>query len=281
MPGKPPYFPFYAKDFAADSRVEAMTTEQVGAYILLLCKAWNEDPPGSLPKDDTVLARWARLSPERWAEVRAGVLAAFQCGSDDRWHQKRMREEYAKLVRFFRSRSKGGKKGAEVRWHSHSEPNGSANGKIMAPGFGFGSESSSESNGGLGERGPPTAVILAREWAFYFRGTQKSQRDLDVLDGFFQGLIDAGHAPEAILARIRAVKANGGDRDQTEESWRLRDWFVTQKPKPKHDPGFAKARAEEAERRANVARVKASALTDEERADTARKWREMRKTQGG
>ena len=43
----PPYFPFYPDDFASDGKVEAMTTEEVGAYTLLLCKAWREDPPGA------------------------------------------------------------------------------------------------------------------------------------------------------------------------------------------------------------------------------------------
>ena len=64
----PPYFPFYPDDFACDGKVEAMTTEEVGAYTLLLCKAWREDPPGSIPDDDRVRARWTRLTPDRWTE---------------------------------------------------------------------------------------------------------------------------------------------------------------------------------------------------------------------
>jgi uncharacterized protein YdaU (DUF1376 family) len=78
----PPYFPFYPDDFACDGKVEAMTTEEIGAYTLLLCKAWCEDPPGSIPDDDRVLARWTRLAPDRWKECRTGVLAAFTLGTD-------------------------------------------------------------------------------------------------------------------------------------------------------------------------------------------------------
>lgn len=85
---KPPYFPFYPKDFAADDAVELMSTKAVGAYILLLCKAWHQDPPASLPNDDRVLARWSRLEPDDWREVKPEVVAAFTVGSDGRLHQK-------------------------------------------------------------------------------------------------------------------------------------------------------------------------------------------------
>ena len=94
---KPPGFLFYVDDFVSDGKVEAMTTEEVGAYILLLCKAWREEPPGSIPDDDRILARWARMDSERWSACRTGVLAAFTLGTDARWHQKRMRKEFQKL----------------------------------------------------------------------------------------------------------------------------------------------------------------------------------------
>lgn len=81
-----------------------MTTEEVGAYILLLCKSWREKPPGSLPSDDPTLARWARLPLDRWLVCRPGVLAAYTFGTDSRWHQKRLRTEYDKLISFRKSR---------------------------------------------------------------------------------------------------------------------------------------------------------------------------------
>lgn len=92
-----PAFLFYVDDFSSDGKVEAMTTEAVGAYTLLLCKAWRESPVGSIPNNDQVLARWSRLSLDQWAACRPLVLAAFTLGTDDRWHQKRMRNEYARL----------------------------------------------------------------------------------------------------------------------------------------------------------------------------------------
>jgi uncharacterized protein YdaU (DUF1376 family) len=113
---RPPAMMLYFDDFVSDGKVEAMTTQQVGAYFLLLAKAWREDPPGSIPNDDRVLARWARLTPDDWSECRAGVLAAFTLGTDDRWHQKRMRKEFAKLIERAKQKSLAAKRAADARW---------------------------------------------------------------------------------------------------------------------------------------------------------------------
>jgi uncharacterized protein YdaU (DUF1376 family) len=122
MAGKPPYFPLYVKDFAADSKVELMSTEEVGAYILLLCKAWLEEPAGSLPANDKVLARWARMDLERWLVVKFSVLSPFFVGTDGRWYQKRMLQEIDKLRKISRSRSKA----ADARWSKPLEEGGQA-----------------------------------------------------------------------------------------------------------------------------------------------------------
>ena len=122
-PERPPAFQFYVDDFASDGKVEAMTTKAVGAYILLLCKAWREEPPGSIPNTDAVLARWARLTPEEWAECREMVLAAFSLGNDGRWHQQRMRREYEKSQSFKKQRAASAIKAAQARWHKPSIEN--------------------------------------------------------------------------------------------------------------------------------------------------------------
>lgn len=167
---KPPYFPFYVRDFVSDGLVEAMTTREVGAYILLLAKAWLEEPAGSIPNNDTVLARWARLGPADWTECRAAVLAPFDLGADDRWHQKRMRQEYARCMAALKAKSKGGKKGAAKRWgrkdlgghawDSHSIPNGRtmASGSDSIPKEEEKKTKKTKRGGGVGE-GPETVPI--------------------------------------------------------------------------------------------------------------------------
>lgn len=105
------YFPCYPDDVLADGRVMAMTAEQFGAYWLLLLTAWREVPAGTVPNDDRILARWARLTPRRWQAVKAAVLAPFHL-QDGRWHQKRMEREFRHLL----ERSERARESAERRW---------------------------------------------------------------------------------------------------------------------------------------------------------------------
>lgn len=106
------WFPFYPKDFAGDGKVEAMTTQAVGAYILLLCKAWAETPPASVPNDDSTLARWSRVAPDVWTGIRSMVLSPFVELPDGRLSQPRLLDEWKKA----KSRSTKAKRAAETRW---------------------------------------------------------------------------------------------------------------------------------------------------------------------
>src|SRR5262249_53485961 len=64
MPNKAPAFQFYANDWLSSPRIMLMSAAQEGAYIRLLCIAWN-DPDCSLPDDDEQLAILSRLG-EGW-----------------------------------------------------------------------------------------------------------------------------------------------------------------------------------------------------------------------
>lgn len=167
-----PAFLFYPDDFSCDGKVEAMTTEEVGAYILLLCKAWREIPPGSIPNDDAVLGRWTRLTPDRWAECKPRVMAAFSLGTDSRWHQSRMRKEYEALMQSRKKRIAAAVKASLSRWSSgsdaqripfvsqtHTVPIGDGDGK------GIQSFEERESEGKPNSRFLPASESEAVEWA--------------------------------------------------------------------------------------------------------------------
>lgn len=112
----PPFFPFYVDDFMNDGVVDAMTNEEIGVYIRLLCKAWKEAPVGSVPDDDRVLAQWARLTPFVWSAMKPHVMAAFRLSRrDGRYHQRRMELEWAKLQRTRLLRSKNAQNAAKIR----------------------------------------------------------------------------------------------------------------------------------------------------------------------
>ncbi|MFO0823039.1 MAG: DUF1376 domain-containing protein [Gemmataceae bacterium] len=113
---RPPFFAFYPADFANDINVEAMSTLQVGAYMLLLCKAWQAEPPASLPNDDQILARLARVDAATWAEIKAGVLVPFRVGEDGRLHSKRLRLEYDNAMQRMQANRDKARGAAKSRW---------------------------------------------------------------------------------------------------------------------------------------------------------------------
>jgi len=107
MMARPPWFPLYPTDFLADDKVSAMTTEEVGAYWLLLCYSWYQTPQGSIPDDDKILAGWTRSSPQGWAAIKKTVLSPFTLGSDGRHHQKRLKAEAKRIAQKSKAQRQG------------------------------------------------------------------------------------------------------------------------------------------------------------------------------
>ncbi|TPN26607.1 DUF1376 domain-containing protein [Mesorhizobium sp. B2-3-3] len=86
-----PYMPFWVDDYQRDTR--HLTTEEHGAYLLLLMAAWAS-PTNSLPDDDDMLARVAGVSTARWRKMKAIVMAFWSLdGRSKRWSQKRLKKE--------------------------------------------------------------------------------------------------------------------------------------------------------------------------------------------
>lgn len=67
-----PCFWLYTNDWLSSTAITMMTPAQEGAYIRLLCYAWN-DPDCSIPDDDEVLASLSRLG-EDWHKGASSVL---------------------------------------------------------------------------------------------------------------------------------------------------------------------------------------------------------------
>ncbi len=122
----PPAFQFYVDDFVSDSAVDAMSNDELGIYIRLLCKAWKEEPVGTIPNDDRILANWGKTTAAGWKRAKPSILRAFQDCGDGRLHQKRMKTEWQKLLDYRAERSRAGSKGADKRWQGNGSANGSA-----------------------------------------------------------------------------------------------------------------------------------------------------------
>jgi uncharacterized protein YdaU (DUF1376 family) len=70
------WMPLYVADYLADT--QDLTAQEHGAYLLLLMHYWQR---GSLPDDDGVLARIARIHPPHWPKIKK-VLMRFLMHQD-------------------------------------------------------------------------------------------------------------------------------------------------------------------------------------------------------
>lgn len=101
-----PFMQLYVADYLGDTR--HLTTEQHGAYLLLLMTMWRAD--GELPADDTRLARIAGLSVARWNKIKGDVVA-LMCIEDGKLTQKRLRAELEKAKEKSHKRADAGRRG--------------------------------------------------------------------------------------------------------------------------------------------------------------------------
>jgi uncharacterized protein YdaU (DUF1376 family) len=65
----------------------------VNAYMFLLCEAWLQDPPGSLPNDEDLLIELARVTPKEWQEIWPILKPKFQLNGDGRIHNTELHKE--------------------------------------------------------------------------------------------------------------------------------------------------------------------------------------------
>ena len=115
MSKKPAAIPLFADAYLADTT--HLTTEEHGAYLLLLMAAWRQEDC-ALPNDDAKLARITGLSRQKWAAVKRTILE-FWTVESGRIFQPRLRRERAWVAQ----KSETSKKSAEARWHPQDTEN--------------------------------------------------------------------------------------------------------------------------------------------------------------
>ena len=111
------WLPLYVADYLADTT--RLTTEQHGAYLLLIMDYWRNGPP---PDDDNVLAQITGLHLRRWKTHRSAIQTFFTI-LDGKWRQKRLDKEVGKAKSVVAQRSQAGKASANKRWgnRGHNE----------------------------------------------------------------------------------------------------------------------------------------------------------------
>ncbi len=114
-----PYIPLNVDAFLADDKVALMNTQEVGAYILLLCRAWQQKQPGTLPSNDEWLARWARLDLDQWLKIKQVVMSPFWFNESypgGEWVQDRMARDHSSISSTQQKKRELAKKAANARW---------------------------------------------------------------------------------------------------------------------------------------------------------------------
>jgi len=106
------WMPIYWPDYLADTG--HLSTEQHGAYLLLIAHYWASGKP--LPKEDDALARITRCAPSRWQAIKSIILSFFQM-TDIGWSHKRVEAELAAAALRYGKRSNA----AAMRWSKQKQ----------------------------------------------------------------------------------------------------------------------------------------------------------------
>ncbi|MEI9428721.1 YdaU family protein [Mesorhizobium sp. Cs1299R1N3] len=105
-----PFMQLYVSQFLGDTNM--LNCEQSGSYLLLLLTMWNAG--GSLPDDDTKLARASRLSLKKWRAIRPEIMAYMNVEGGVITN-RRLTEELQKVVARSELRASAGAKGGEAK----------------------------------------------------------------------------------------------------------------------------------------------------------------------
>lgn len=103
------WLPLYVADYlAATTR---LTTEQHGAYLLIIMDYWRNGPP---PDDDGVLSRVTGLTLSRWKVQRALIQPFFKIVGGF-WQHKRIDAEIERAITKQKAKQEAGKLGGRAK----------------------------------------------------------------------------------------------------------------------------------------------------------------------
>jgi uncharacterized protein YdaU (DUF1376 family) len=108
------WMPFLIDRYLGDTTL--LTTEQHGAYFLILLAMWKAG--GTLPAGDVQLASAAKLTPARWRKMKPALSGFFRSDGNGGIYQKRLHAELERAKTNTSNKSTAGRKGARSRWQS-------------------------------------------------------------------------------------------------------------------------------------------------------------------
>lgn len=107
-----PYFPLYPTDLLGDDKVIVQDLTEFGAYMRLLCLAWQRNPPATIPADDAVIAKMLGVTPEVWSGLRPAVISCWQLRGG-MYENKRLRSVYDEMIDRRHKRQQAGRLGGK------------------------------------------------------------------------------------------------------------------------------------------------------------------------
>jgi uncharacterized protein YdaU (DUF1376 family) len=122
-----PVMPLFTDALIGDTT--HLSTEQFGAYVLILIATWRNNGK-ALPDDDKRMAHICRISVARWRKSMRPVLVEF---FRDGWHQLRLEKEYERVNQLIEVRRKQGRKGGNASAARRGRGNGRAIHKEASP----------------------------------------------------------------------------------------------------------------------------------------------------
>jgi uncharacterized protein YdaU (DUF1376 family) len=108
---KAPIMPVFTDALIGDTT--HLSTEQFGAYVLILIATWRNNGR-ALPDDDERMARVCRVTVKRWRAKLRPVLIEFFADSDGHWHQHRLEQEFERVTKLIDVRRTLGKAGGRA-----------------------------------------------------------------------------------------------------------------------------------------------------------------------
>lgn len=110
---RPPAFQLYVDDWLGSNHIEMMTPAQEGAYIRLLCRAWNS-PDCGLPDDDEILAKYSRLG-SRWRGKSAELVRKCFFTRNGRLFNRKLLEQRHTADKYRQQKRLAGRLSGKVR----------------------------------------------------------------------------------------------------------------------------------------------------------------------
>ncbi len=111
-----PHFDFFPSDWQSDTSNAALTFEEQGVHMRLLCLLWDQDDC-TLPDNDELIARWLKVSRRKWRQWRAVLIDgefAVLCAENGRIFSKKLRKIFEKAV----ADSESNRRAAAIRWQN-------------------------------------------------------------------------------------------------------------------------------------------------------------------